>query len=308
MKSVTEIDDLTGKRVLVRVDWNVPMVNGVINDDFRIQKSLKTINFLTERGAKVTICTHLEPEEESVESLRRFVPTGVLLLENLRKNPGEKGNSEAFAKELAGLADIYVNEAFSASHRNHASIVGVPKLLPSYAGLGFLDEVEHLTKVFKPKHPFLFILGGAKFETKLPLVTKFLDIADEIFVLGANAKPAMELGYSKNSKIIFPIGDIAALDASDENIALIENKIDGSALIVWNGPLGKYEDGYKEGTQKLAQILADSGKEVVVGGADTLATIKELGLYDKFTFVSSGGGAMLDFLASGTLPGIEALN
>ena len=286
MKSIREIGDISGKRVLVRVDWNVPIIDGVVQDDYRIQKSLETINYLTLRGAKVTICTHLEPEGMSVEPLRRFVPAGVELLENLRKNSGEKDNSEAFAMELAGLADIYVNEAFSASHRRHASIVGVPKLLPSFAGLNFIDEVEHLTKVFNPKHPFLFILGGAKFETKLPLLTKFLDIADQIFVLGTNAKPAMELGFSKNSKIIFPIGDITALDASDENIALLKNKIDESAFVVWNGPLGKYEEGYKEGTQKLAQILADSGKEVVVGGADTLATIKELGIYNKFTFVS----------------------
>lgn len=308
MKSITEAQDLQGKRVLVRVDWNVPIINGEVVDDFRIAKSLKTINYLVERGAKVILCTHLEPEDLSVEPLKKFVPEGAELLENLRRNAGEKANSDDFAKELAGRADIFVNDAFSVSHREHASIVGVPKFLPSFAGFGLMDEIENLSKAFSPKRPFLFILGGAKFETKLPLVKKFQSIADSIFIAGANAKPALEMGFANVPNITLPVGDVSATDLTEENLEILKDKIFKAEFVVWNGPLGKYEEGLKTGTLKLALMLGESGKEVIVGGADTLAAIKELGIFDKFTFVSSGGGAMLDFLANSTLPGIEALN
>lgn len=307
-KTILEAGDLKDKRVLVRVDWNVPLKDGVVQDDFRITQSMPTLEYLKKAGAKVILMTHLESDTQSVEPLRKYVPEGMELLENLRQNPGEESNSPEFAQELASKADIYVNEAFSVSHRAHASIVGVPKLLPSYAGIEFAREVEQLSKAFNPPHPFLLILGGAKFETKLPLVEKFLNIADEIFIAGAIAKPASLLSLVQNSKITLPLGDVAALDADDANIALMKEKIAPCAFVLWNGPLGKYEDGYTQGTLKLAQLLADSGKEVIVGGGDTLTAIKTLNLFDKFTFVSTGGGAMLDFLANETLPGIEALN
>ncbi|MBX4195822.1 phosphoglycerate kinase [Candidatus Parcubacteria bacterium] len=307
MKSIREATDLNGKRVLVRVDWNVPIENGQVLDDFRIKRSMPTLELLKSAGSEVIIATHLEPETASVESLRQFVPEGMEILENLRNNPGERSNDPEFAKTLASRADIYVNEAFSSSHRKHASIVGVAKFLPSYAGLEFIEEMDNLSRSFNPPHPFLLILGGAKFETKIPLVEKFLNIADQIFIVGANAKPASTMPIGKNPKVLLPLGDVAALDADDENIFMIKEKINNSNFIVWNGPLGKYEDGYKEGTKKLAQALAESGKEVIIGGADTLAVIKDLNIYDRFSFVSTGGGAMLDFLATGTLPGIEAL-
>jgi phosphoglycerate kinase len=308
MKSIREAKELEGKRVLVRVDWNVPMQNGIVTDDFRIKKSLPTLEYLRECGAKVIIATHLE--EGDMTLLKNFVPQGAQLLHNLRTHDGEKSNSEEYAKELAGVADIFVNEAFSVSHREHASIVGVPKFLPSYAGFNFLDEVEHLSKAFNPPHPFLFLLGGAKFETKVPLINKFLNIADSIFIAGTNAVPAYEIwkkSASWRTKIFFPHGDIAALDVDDETIRQLAEKIENSEFILWNGPLGKYEDGYKDGTLALAQIIADSGKQSVVGGGDTLVAIKELNLYENFTFVSTAGGAMLDFLANETLPGILAL-
>ncbi len=307
MKSIKEIADLKGKKVFVRVDWNVPIVGGAVRDDLRIERSMETLKFLKEAGAYVSIATHLEPENLSTDLLKSFVPDGIEILPNLRDNPGEKGNSEEFAKELASGKDLFVNEAFSVSHREHASIVKLPKILPSFAGISFINEVENLSKAFRPKHPFLFILGGAKFETKLPLVKKFQEIADDIFIAGANAKPADEMGFGKLPKITLPIGDISAFDADEANLNILKEKIDKSEFVVWNGPLGKYEDGYTKGTLALAQMLAHSGKEVIVGGADTLAAIKELGVFDKFTFVSGGGGAMLDFLANGTLPGIEAL-
>jgi phosphoglycerate kinase len=318
LKSILEAGDLAHKRALVRVDWSVPIVGGKIIDDYQIKKTLPTIEHLRKAGAKIVLISHAEKDEDSLrpifEHVKTFLPltfiepSDLVLLENLRRNPGEKENSGEYAQTLANLGDLFVNEAFGVSHREHASIVGVPKLLPSYAGLRLIEETERLSSVFHPKRPFLFILGGAKFETKLPLVEKLLDTADEIFIAGGNAKRASEMPLAKNPKISFPTGDLAALDSNDETMALLKEKIGRSALIVWNGPLGKYEDGYKKYTLKLAEILAGSGKETILGGGDTLAAIKELGLYDKFTFVSTGGGAMLDFLATGTLPGLEALS
>jgi len=309
MKSILEAKDLKGKKVLVRVDWNEPSDHGQIRDDYRVKTSLPTIEYLKNAGAKVIVATHFEPKDTSIESsLHGYVPFGVEMLENLRNDSGETDNSEAFAKKLAGFADIYINEAFSVSHREHASIVGVPRLIPAYAGFRFTKEVEELSKAFNPPHPFLLILGGAKSDTKLPLVERFLGIADDIFIGGAMAKTASGMPFAKNSKIIFPIGDIAALDANKETLSLLEEKIKNSEFILWNGPLGNYEKGFKEGTLELAKFLANSNKQVVVGGGDTLAVIKELNIFDKFSFVSTGGGAMLDFLATGTLPGIEALS
>lgn len=306
MISIREAGDLSDKRVLVRVDWNVPMRGDLVVDDFRIRASMPTLERLKSAGARVSIATHMEDGDSSTEVLRRYVPEGVELLPNLRSNPGEMDNSPEFAAKLASGADIYVNEAFSASHRRHASIVGVSKILPSFMGLQFEQEVLNLSKAFNPAHPFLLILGGAKFETKLALVEKFLAIADHIHIAGANAvKVSAEL--ASHPKVTLPIGDIAALDADEANLTFLKQKIDEAAFVIWNGPLGKYEDGYTQGTESLAHMLALSGKEVIVGGADTLAVIKNLNLYDKFSFVSTGGGAMLDFLATGTLPGIEAL-
>jgi 3-phosphoglycerate kinase len=328
-KTIEEAGDLLGKRVLVRVDWNVSFENGEVRDDFRIKQSLKTISFLKDKGAKVILMTHLEPETLSVDPLRKYLSEDVELLENLRQNSGEKENSPEFAKELAAKGDIYVNEAFSASHRKHASIIGVPKLLPSFAGFQFAEEVQQLSKAFAPSHPFLFILGGAKFETKIPLIKSFIDSADSVFVGGALAhnffkEQGIDIKESLVSEGDFGLGPILASgkillptdpvwkdekikDAGPETLKLLEAKIKESKFILWNGPIGYYEEGFKEGTLALAKLLSESSAEVIVGGADTLAAIKELDLFNKFYFVSTGGGAMLDFLANKTLPGIEAL-
>lgn len=301
MKSIREAGDLSGKRVLVRVDWNI---SG--SDTYRIEATLPTITYLLEAGATVTLATHGNTGELGV-----FVPPGVTLLPNLRDNPGEELNSEEFAQELAQNQDIYVNEAFSVSHREHASVVGVPKLLPSYAGLRFVEEFEKLSKAFHPSHPFLLLLGGAKIETKLPLVEKFSKIADTIFIGGAMAVKAAEMGLQENYGVMFPTGDLAALDANDETLRQLRAKIVEAKFIVWNGPLGKYENGYTKYTNELAQAIAEAtaqGTETIIGGGDTLAAIQSLNILDKFSFVSTAGGAMLDFLATGTLVGIEALN
>lgn len=305
MKLLTEIKDLNGKRVLVRVDWNV-VRDGVVIDEFRLKASFETINYLLENGAEVILATHLE-EGESVESLKEFVPEGVQILPNLRDNEGEISNSESFARELAEKAEIYVNEAFSVSHREHASIVSLPKYLPSFMGFQFEREFKALSQAFEPEHPFMLILGGAKIETKLPLIEKFYNKADTIFIGGAMALKAKELELDEKYGVLLPTGDLAALDANEQTLNLLRMKIAEARFIVWNGPLGKYEAGYTKYTNELASALSQADAKVLIGGGDTLASIQNLNLLDKFDFVSTAGGAMLDFLAKGTLPGIEAL-
>lgn len=341
MKIITEAGDLNGKRVVVRVDWNVPVKDGAVVDDFRIKQAIPTIELLKEKGvSEITLLSHFTGEENSLspvaECAKRYLPELVFnqegkvrLMENLRHDPGEKENNLEFAKKLAAYGEIYVNEAFSSSHRSHASIISLPKLLPGYVGLCFEKEVHELSKAFYPKHPFLFILGGAKFDTKLPLLQKFIDLADNIFVGGALAnnffkEMGQPVGDSLTSegdfglkamidsgKIMLPEDTIKVggkiLDAGPFTIEALKEKVNAARLILWNGPLGNYEEGYKVSTMALAQVIADAGKEAIVGGGDTLAAIDELNLLDKYSFVSTGGGAMLDFLASGTLPGIDAL-
>jgi len=388
MKTLNDIENLKSVKVLVRVDFNVPIRNGAVADDTRIKAAMPTIDFLRAKGARVILISHLESNDGSIPSLQpvadhlklkiglpvMFVKniraandlienelqeSQCMLLENLRFFDGEKANDQKFAKELASLADIYVNEAFSVCHREHASIVSVPKYLPSYAGLELEKEIDNLSKAFNPPHPFLFILGGAKFETKLPLLSKFIEIADTVFVGGALANDLFkakgyevgkslvsDLGdsshhpsaggadtindlakYVNNPKLLLPI-DVTVEDKSvkspdslssiDEikdsgpkTIALLQDKINASKFILWNGPLGVYEDGYRQPTLDLARMIGEAtahGAETIVGGGDTLAAVASLGLSDKFSFVSTAGGAMLDFLAKGTLPGIQALN
>lgn len=329
MKSIKEAGDLKGKRVLVRVDWSVPMHDGKAIDDYAIKASQPTLEYLSKAGAEVIVMTHLESEGDSIETLKPYLPEGAVILPNLRADKREEENSEEFAKELASKADIYVNDAFSVSHRQHASLVGVPKFIPGFVGFRFEEEVAALSKAFFPKHPFLFILGGAKFDTKMPLLKKFVGIADNVFVGGALAnnffkEMGRDIGTSlvsegdfglpelmNSGKIILPEDVIEdggkILDAGPVSLEHLQSKIDEAQLILWNGPLGSYEHGYKTNTLTLAKMIADSGKESIVGGGDTLAAIQELGIKDKFSFVSTGGGAMLEFLATGTLPAIEAL-
>lgn len=366
MKSLRELQNFHGKRVLVRVDFNVPVSDGKVVDAFRIAKSLPTIEYLREGGAKVMLIAHIESEEGTLlpvfdylrermsiefiknftdaaagDLLTRLAPAEVALFENIRNFEGEKKNDENFAKQLASWADIYVNDAFSVSHRKHASIVGLPVLLPSYAGFLFEEEVKNLSTAFSPEHPFVFILGGAKFDTKLPLVEKFLKLADTVYIGGALANDIFKirgneigtslvsekavdlLSISNNPKTFVPVDvrvenkivkklsevtkDDKILDAGPETTKLFAEKLKGAKLVLWNGPLGQYEDGFTNETEALAKLISESGARSIVGGGDTLAAIATLGLSEKFSFLSSGGGAMLDFLANGTLPGIEAL-
>jgi phosphoglycerate kinase len=369
-KSINDLDNIVGQKIIIRVDWNVPIENGQVRDDYRIRKSLPTIEHLGRLGSKMILISHIDEKEggslkpvfehlkstlplkfseqiwgDEVKEMAHALEEGeILLLENIRKDKGEVENSEDLAKSLASLGEIYVNEAFSESHRSYASIVGIPKFLNSFGGLLFAEEVTNLSKIFSPKKPFLFILAGAKFDTKLPLIEKFVDIADEIFVGGALANNFfqamnLEIGNSlvaegdfrlkemiASNKIKLPIdvmvkregkshivsqdqvepGDVI-VDCGPNTILYLKERITKASSILWNGPLGEYENGYKLYTLDLASFIANSGKDTVIGGGDTLAAVRELNLVDKFTFVSTGGGAMLDFLANGTLPGIEVL-
>ncbi len=371
IKDISEAKKLTGKRVLLRLDLNVPLSRGKVVDDFRIKAALPTINLLRDAGAKVIIISHiegkggeslkpvasyLEAHKVPVTFISKFFTVGaeksltamkdgsVVMFENLRINKGEKENDVDFAKKLAQMADIYVNEAFPVSHRAHASIVGVPKFLPSYAGPTFMREIKNLSMAFDPVKPFLFILGGAKFETKMPLIDKFLKPADMVYVAGALANNffkelKFEIGKSvvsdgefnltpllRSGKVFIPIDVVVAAgknksqkpahevspkdaiwDIGHESLVELQALIKQAGFVLWNGPLGNYEEGYVEGTKKLAEIIAASNAKSIVGGGDTVAAIQSLGLMDKFTFVSTGGGAMLDFLVHETLPGIDAL-
>lgn len=368
ISSVKEIKDLSNKKVLLRIDANVPIKEGKVIDAYRLEQSLETINFLLSGGAKVLIVAHIDKKEGgslfpvfewfksklvdkkisfSTDLFNSDSNSDLVIFENIRNYPGEELNDEEFAKKLSSIADIYVNEAFSVCHRRHASIVGVTKYIPSYAGVRLIEEVEKLSEVFSPKKPFLFILGGAKFSTKIPLIEKYINHADYLFIGGAIVHcffrdKGYEIGESvideysakeyldaKNIMIptdvlaVGPQGDRICLsnevqkdemimDAGPETMKELIKKASECMTVVWNGPLGFYEKGYSKATDELAKALADLSEKnsefkVIIGGGDTLVSIEKLGLRDKYYFVSTGGGAMLDFLANETLVGVEAL-
>ena len=371
MKKITTLKILKDKTVLLRADFNVPMKGSRITDPFRIVKTIPTIKLLRKLGAKIIIISHIGDDgSTSLKSVARelnkslpvtFVPAvigpkvdkaialmksrDVVLLENLRTEKGEKDNDPVFAETLASYADIYVNDAFSVCHREHASVVGVPKLLPHYAGLQLIDEVAHLSIALKrPPRPFLFILGGAKFATKLPVLKRYMKDANHIVVGGALAnevwqEEGLQVGTSlvdtedfglehleSHTKVYLPedvvvrrgakhmtVGrnevtkDEQIVDIGTQSCMYIAGLVKQSKLIVWNGPLGLYESGFSGSTKWLIELLAKSRAETIVGGGDTVALISKMKLEKKFSFVSTGGGAAIDFLAQGSLPGIEVL-
>lgn len=371
VKRVSDLHDLQGKYVLVRSSLNVPIENDQVTNQFRIARALPTLQHLTKAGARVIVTAHIgrEPEEslrpvydvlsesldvvwgesllgESVQAKRGALEDGqVLMLENVRSDWREKANDVTLAEDLAALADMYVDDAFAAAHREHASVVGVPQFLPSYAGINFLLEYEELKRSFKPEDPAIFVLGGAKFETKMPLVEKFLEKYNHVFVGGALAHDiwaarGIEVGRSlrsdvdlsgspmvNNEKLLLPVDvvvkneagnvrtthvddvqpDEAIVDAGPETANMLSLYTRGAKTILWNGPLGTYEGGFAEGTEALAKVVAESEAYSIVGGGDTIASIESLGLSGKFGFLSTGGGAMLSFLEHETLPATEAL-
>jgi phosphoglycerate kinase len=372
LPKIQQAGNLKGKRVLVRVGFNVPIVAHRVADDFRLRRTVPTIEYLKKKGAKIILISHIgrDPKEtlrpvanyfnrsknfpvgfvpdvmaENVRDVIANMQNGsVVLLENLRQYPGEKENDLKFAKYLASLGDVYVNDAFSVSHRKSASVVGITKYLPSYAGLLFQDEVKHLSMALAPNHPFLFMLGGAKIETKMPLLRKFTKVADTVFVGGALANDLFKAkgievgtsladdsvkgltGIASHKRVVLPHdvlveggknGEVRALDAIGAHDIIVDvgsktrrefsDLVAQHKFVVLNGPIGWYEKGYDKGTKKLLKVLADSPAKVIVGGGDTVALVAKMKLEDSFLFVSTGGGAMLDFLIDGKLPGIDAL-
>ena len=271
----------------------------------KLSEYLKAVHPRTTRGAglrKIDEC--VGPEAKGAVEV--MADGDVLLLENFRFHSGETKNDPEFAQGLALLADIYVNDCFAASHRKHASIIGVPQLLPSYVGLRFEEEVTVLYNIVtKTEKPLLFIVGGVKAETKAPMVKKLSKIADKILLGGTLM---FEKSLEGIPNVIFPVDAVGVEDIGPETIKIFIDEIKKAKTIVWNGPMGVINTKeFEVGTRKIAEALAESDGHTIVGGGDTVAALTRFGLRDKIDFVSTGGGAMLQFLAEGTLPGIEAL-
>ena len=359
--TLTDLGDVRGKRVLVRTDFNVPMDGGVITDDFRIRAALPTINWLTERGAQVVCSSHLgrpkgKPEPKySMDAVRARLAElapGVELLENLRFDAGEEGNDPAFVARLVEGIDAYVDDAFGACHRAHASIVGPPQTLPSAMGLLLQKEVEVLLGLRNdPKHPFVAVLGGSKISDKLGVVEALLRVVDSLVVGGAMcftflAAKGLPIGDSlfepdqvetcrrllaesaASGKAIHLPDDIVGVDANGEfatfgnrlpqgakgfdigpgSAAAFSDVIMEARTVFWNGPMGMFEDPrFEAGTRTVAQAMADTKAFTVVGGGDSAAALAQFGLDDEVSHVSTGGGASLELLELGDLPGLAAL-
>lgn len=367
MKNLKELD-LKNKRILLRVDFNVPLNKETkeVKDDTRIKEALPTIQYCLEQGAKVILVSHLGRPKGEVKEELRLAPvakklaellnkpveylkkinqpqTDLVLLENIRFWPGEEKNDSGFAKQLASLADIYVNDAFGTAHRAHASTEGVAHFLPPAAGLLMQKEVETLSKLLaEPARPFVALIGGAKISTKIGLLKNLLSKVDYLLLGGALANTVLlaqnqEIGESLvekelaetvkdllSNKLKVPVdvvvhdqsikavGSVAGsdkiFDIGPDTVNLYSEIIKTAKTIVWNGPFGLFEEPpFDQGTLKIAQAVAASGAYSVVGGGETVEALEKMGLKDKVSFVSTGGGAMLEFLEGKELPGIKAL-
>lgn len=376
-----------GKKTLVRCDFNISLENGKILDDFKLQKSLETIKYLKEKGAKIILISHLgRPEgkekkryslkpialklEELLTTQVKFIEKSfgeiskreiekikegeIVLLENLRLEKGEKENDEKFAQALASFGEVYVNEAFAVCHRKNASVVLLPKFLPHFAGLQLEKEVKILSRALKnPLRPLSVIIGGVKIESKIKIIKKFLESADHLLFGGeiANvflrvkkiclAKPWPKEDICKiieeidltNIKIHLPVdvlvspnekGDVYIRETGAGNIRQEENSYDigqdtinlfsaiikQSKTVIWAGPLGYFEnEKFARGTRKIAEVIAQEKERLfsIAGGGETIFAINKFNLGNKFGYLSTGGGAMLEFLAGEKLPGLEAL-
>jgi len=352
-----DLGDVRGKRVLVRTDFNVPMSDGEISDDFRIRAALPTINWLTERGATVVCASHLgrpkgrpEPQYSMAPVRERLavLAPGVELMENLRFHPGEEGNDPAFVANLIDGMDLYVNDAFGAAHRAHASIVGPPKTLPSAMGLLLQKEVDVLLGLRnQPKRPFVAVLGGSKISDKLGVVEALLNTVDALVIggamcftfflaqgktVGASLSEPDQIETCKrllaSGKTIHLPEDIVGLNAEGVfstygtrlpegakgfdigpgSAAAFSDIIMDARTVFWNGPMGMFEDDrFAAGTRTVAQAMADTKAFTVVGGGDSAAALAQFGLDDEVDHVSTGGGASLELLELGDLPGLAAL-
>jgi len=389
-KTIRDIE-VAGKRVLVRVDFNVPLdINtGAISDDSRIRASLPTINYLVAHKARIILCSHLgRPGGRVVEELRigpvaehlsyliglpvnavrdcvgievenkvKALKEGdILFLENLRFHPEEEANDTHFARELARLADIYVNDAFGTAHRAHASTVGVAKYLPAVAGFLMETELAVMGKLLStPDHPFACVIGGAKVSDKIGLVQNMLKKVDILLVGGGMAATFLkaqgfETGHSPVEEdklnlakkllkeaeewevpLLLPIDAVVAdeikagvltkvvptaqippgtyiVDIGPQTIELFSSELRKCRTIIWNGPMGIYEiPQYAQGTRAVASLLANINSTTIIGGGSSAEIVEEMGLTDKMTHVSTGGGASLRLLEGVALPGVEAL-
>jgi phosphoglycerate kinase len=361
-----DLPPLAGKRVLLRADFNVPVQDGRITDDLRIRAALPTITWLRDQGATVVACTHFgrpkgEPDPKySVAPVRARLAElapGVELLENLRFHPGETANDPVFVDELVAGFDAYVNDAFGASHRSHASIVGPPTRLPSAAGRLLAKEVEVLGEMREhPNRPFVAVLGGSKVSDKLKVIEALLGVADELLIGGgmcftflkaqghsvgaslceddqvATCKALLDSGAAirlpSDVTALGPggkIGDPSAggevrqmgtsipdgwmgLDIGPGSSAEFSDAVLDARTVFWNGPMGVFEDPrFEAGTRTVAEAVAESTAFTVVGGGDSAAAVAQFGLAAKIDHISTGGGASLELLEQGDLPGLVAL-
>lgn len=359
--------------VFYRPDYNVPLKDGEIQDDYRITATLPTLDLLADKGAKIVIGTHLgrpegkpspefelrpvaerladlledrtvrlahEIEAPEVKQAIEDMEAGdILLLPNLRFYPGEETNDEEFAKTLASLADVYVNDAFACDHRAHASIVGVPKIIPGYAGLLLEDELASLSQIVEdPEKPFVVLMGGAKVSDKIEVIRRLGHMADHILIGGAMANTFLlakgePIGKSKaeedkvdlakslmedlGDKLVLAAdyvkdgtgGDFRYLDIGDKAVEQFKGYLAEAKTIFWNGSLGYTEDNrYAVGSQAIAEYIGGlKNVTSVVAGGDTVEMITRLNLHEDFSFVSTGGGAALEYLAGAELPGVAVL-
>jgi phosphoglycerate kinase len=367
LPNLEDLGDISGKRVLVRTDFNVPLDDGVIRDDLRIREAIPTLKYLVDNGAEVTACTHLGRPKGKFEEkyslnpvrarLNEILP-GIKLLDNLRFNPGEELNDPQFIEQLVAGQDMYVNDAFGASHRKHASITGPPQLLPSAAGRLLQNEVEILLQVRnKPKRPFVAILGGSKVSDKLGVIDALVQVVDKLLIgggmcftflkargqqIGSSLLEDGQIDYCKEllasgAPIVLPhdftamdsdgkIGDPAVggivrqmgnnipdgwtgLDIGPGSAAVFGDIIQESKTVLWNGPMGVFEDArFSAGTKHVAQSMAENKASfTVIGGGDSAAAAKEFKFDTEINHVSTGGGASLELIEKGTLPGLDAL-
>jgi phosphoglycerate kinase len=337
-----EAAEVDGKVVLVRSDLNVPLEDGRIADDTRIRSSLPTIELVLERGAReVRVCSHLGrpkgPDETFAiapvrERLRELVgDERVTVLENTRFNPGETKNDESFARELAEGCDLFVNDAFGSAHRAHASTVGVAQLLPAYAGLLLLAELENLGKLLGDvERPFVIVSGGAKVEDKIGVLENLGSRADEVLIGGKMAEDVRtENPFSFEA--VLPKDVVAAssfdadaetqvtpfdalpdgwlgLDVGPETCEDFARRIAGARTVFWNGPMGVFEwPKFAAGTFAVARALAESDGFTVVGGGDSVRAVHDAGVADRISWISTGGGASLELLEGKELPGVGAI-
>jgi len=328
--------DLTQKKALVRADLDLSVDRQVFTDINRLEFLVPTLEYLNKRNCEIILLGHrgkpegkfnqdlsLKPVSQALEELLKqkwgedkVKTLKMQMMENLRFNQGEEENDQKFAQCLAEKGDVYINEAFAVSHREHASIVGIPKFLPHAAGFRFRAEIENLSKVLdNPKRPLIFIISGLK-EDKLDYLEDFSRLGDKVLIAGRlpeyiekNSKlKTLPAQAGLNSKLI-----VATLLPDNEDVTIhtiekFEEEIGGAGTIILAGPIGKFEEeGHRMGTERIFRAVAESNAFKVAGGGDTEKAISALNLVKEFNWISVGGGAMLQFLAKGTLPGIEAL-